>query len=173
MEKYLIAIGFVNNDVCIDEAESLQKTLKEKGIRSYYKNNISGCVTLTTPNGVIEFITGTLTNDENFTVGKRYDRVFYIVPNRCAFMGRVKDNYYYTDYLTWILDQENERKTAFSKNMKCYSCKNFPICSIKNDYGATQYAINSIVEASDHFKEATLDCEYYISKSPIFPCGCI
>lgn len=172
MSKYLVAIGFDNLDICLDAATSLQKALQSKGIRcSYTKRDIYKCVTLTTPNGTVEFISSNTLTYEGFTVGKMYDILFYISPNERIFMGRVKEDTYATNYLEWILEKEVSNQKSKFENVKCHRCKNLPICSIKDEYFDIQTSMWNIVDSSEHFKKMELNCDYFASTDPIFPCG--
>ena len=174
MEKYLIAVDLKDFDTCLDEAKSLQKILRAKGINATWsaRHNLE-CVELNTPNGTIEFVTFRTLAHEGFTVGKRYDKVFYISPACPQFNKRVKEPVYATDYLEWVLSKEHDQSSSKFENLKlkCASCKNLPICAIKDEYFDIQNAIWDTLNTSEHFKKAELSCEYFVPKSPIFPCG--
>ena len=82
MEKYLIAVDLKDFDTCLDEAKSLQKILLSKGINTTWSaRHKLECVELNTPNRTIELVTFRTLAHEGFTVGKRYDKVFYINPD--------------------------------------------------------------------------------------------
>lgn len=174
MEKYLIAVDLKDFDTCLDEAKSLQKILRAKGINSTWsaRHNLES-VELNTPNGTIEFITFRTLTHESFTVGKQYDKVFYINPVCSQFNKRVKEPIYATDYLEWVLNKEQEKGSFKFENLKCANCKNLPICAIKDEYFDMQTAICDMLNTSKHFKKAELPCDYFVPKNPIFPCRCV
>lgn len=174
MDKYLIAVGLADIDTCLDEAKALQKALRARGINSTYtKRDILDCVQFNTDNGTVEFVSIKTLGIENFTVGKRYDKVFHIHSDCHIFIGRVKDPTFATNYFDWILEKEPDQSDSKFKNLnlRCANCKNLPICAIKEEYFTIQTAIWDALNTSEHFKKAELPCEYFAPKDPIFPCG--
>lgn len=173
MNKYLIAVGLPDIDTCLDEAKSLQKVLRARGINgTYTKRDAFDCVQFNTANGTVEFVSIKTLGNENFTVGKKYDKVFRIHSDCHIFIGRVKDSAFATDYLEWILKNEPDQSSAKFENLKikCADCKNLPICAIKEEYFDIQTAIWDALNTSKHFKKIELSCEYFTPKDPIFAC---
>lgn len=175
MEKYLIAVIRPNFTECLADADDLRYYLRTRGISSTAVQSGKDMALVKTTKGTIEFIPSNVMNNEqkllHIVTGKRYTNVFGVAFLPKGFKEHVKTYSSNTDYINWILKKEKEYLTY--TGLLCERCKNFPICAIKEEYANMQSAINSVMDTSEHFKKAKLECEYFVSNSPIFPCGCV
>lgn len=174
MEKYLIAVIRPNLEFCTRDADELKVRLADDGIHAKWFRN-GNYVYVQTSHGTVEFIPSTALDDKrsikSHITGKRYTKLFGILYIPEELRGYVKSCTEFSNYISWVVEKEKEYSTY--TRLLCEQCKNFPICAIKEEYATTQSIINSAMNTSEHFKKAKLECEYFVSNSPIFPCGCV
>lgn len=172
MEKYLIAIIRPNLTFCMNDADELKVRLADEGIHAKWFRN-GDYVYVETSHGTIEFMPSTVLDNErtikSHVAGKRYTKLFGVLYIPEELRGYVKSGASLGNYISFIIEKEMEYLIFAGKS--CETCKNFPICSIKEEYAKMQVDIDALVDGSEHFRTAKLECKYYISSEPMFPCG--
>lgn len=172
MEKYSVAVIRPNIDFCMKDADELKRCFEKHGIQNKCFRN-ENYVYVQTNHGTVEFIPSDMLDDERLVkshvLGKRYGTLFGLpfIPDELK--DYVRSCQPTGDYIPLIIEKEMEYNIFAGKS--CETCKNFPICSIKEKYVKMQVDIDALVDGSEHFRKAKLECKYYISSEPIFPCG--
>ena len=174
MEKYSIVIVHPNIEFCMKDAEELKSCFDKHGIQSRCFRD-GKYMYVKTNHGVTEFMPSDVLNDErsirSHVTGKRYEMLFGL-----AFIPDYLKNYVRSyqptgDYIHFIIEKEMEYNVFSGK--ACEFCKNFPICSIKEEYVKMQVTIDALIDGSEYFRKAKLECKYYTAKDPTYPCGCV